>query len=75
MLNIWCGSSKFLGVLTFVYIVKLIKIVAMSKRKFEDFQQEIEADKQFLNDLESNERGIKHQHTLDSDEEDLEDES
>lgn len=43
----------------------------MSKRKFEEFQQEIEADKQFLIDLE----GVKHQHTLDSDESDQEDES
>lgn len=43
----------------------------MSKRKFEEFEEGIEANKQFLNDLE----GPKHQHTLDSDESDNEDES
>lgn len=45
----------------------------MSKRKFEEFNEEIEADKQFLNDLEG--ASNKYQHTLDSDESDHEDES
>lgn len=42
----------------------------MSKRKHEDFEEEIEANKQFLNDLQD--QGNKYQHTLDSDESDNE---
>lgn len=42
----------------------------MSKRKFEEFEEEIERGKQFLGEI-----GGKHQHTLDSDESDNEDEA
>lgn len=41
----------------------------MSKRKLCDFEDEVEREKQFLDDI-----GQKHQHTLDSDESDNENE-
>lgn len=41
----------------------------MSKRKLSDFEDEVEQQKNFLEEI-----GSKHQHTLDSDEEDNEDE-
>lgn len=43
----------------------------MSKRKFDEFEEEIEANKQFLTDIGEG----KYKHTLDSDESDNEDET
>lgn len=43
----------------------------MSKRKIEEFEEEIEANKRFLSDIGE----AKYQHTLDSDESDHEDET
>lgn len=42
----------------------------MAKRKIEEFEENIEEGKRFLEDIQGD-----HQHTLDSDEEDNEDEA
>jgi hypothetical protein len=47
----------------------------MSKRKLDEFEEEIEANKRFLSDINDVGEPAKYQHTLDSDESDHEDEA